>query len=578
MPEQSIEKIYLIDAIGPFFRGYNKVRINWSKIPWRRIQKLKGKKRRSYFEQVRIDLKEFCERVKEIGYTAVSLDDLPHLASHDFYEQSVQEQILVNQAEFRELFKIVHEVGLKVFLTMDVVTFTPALEEKIGRNESKIHSFLKSLFERFFLEFPEVDGVITRIGESDGQDVKEDFHSELVLKNPRMVNRFLKSVLPVFEKHQRTCIFRTWTVGAHQVGDLIWRDATLTKTVQGIDSPALILSMKFGESDFFRYLSLNRNFFVTNIPTVIELQTRREYEGCGEYPSFIGHDYEQYALELRDAPNLVGINLWCQTGGWTPFRRLAYLEKSAIWTEINTFVTLRMFKHGELWEEAVRSYPGCEVDPASWIELLRLSEEVVKELLYFPEFAEQKMFFRRVRIPPLLGVYWHNIFIAHAIKRMLAHFVEDGEASIRAGHVALEKIRHMRVLANKCGLPEDDIEFMESTFSILALAREYFFRPYDAAMADRLYAAKRAYKKKYPQGSRFRYALKIDLSPFNLQPRHISWFTKYLVREEPAYRVIDKIIGLRLLSFFYLVLKRARPKMIPKFARKSAMGIDAIFR
>ncbi|MDF1753950.1 MAG: hypothetical protein P1U89_14300 [Verrucomicrobiales bacterium] len=571
------DPLFLIDGIGPFFKDYKKVRVNWSKIPWRRIQKLNPEQRQTYFDTVYADLETFCDSTKEIGYNAVSLDDLPHLADHAFYEPEVRSEIAQNRTDFSRCFQIIKDTGMKVFLTMDVMVFTDGLLEQLGSSESKINQFLCELFDGFFEDTPEIDGVIIRIGESDGQDVKEAFRSKLVLKNPREVNRFLNAILPVFEKHGRTCIFRTWTVGAHRIGDLIWHQGTLNRAVDGINSPSLILSMKYGDSDFLRYLDLNPNFFSTDIPTLIELQTRREYEGCGEYPSFVGGDYGQFALELKEAPNLAGINVWCQTGGWTPFRRLAFVDDNAIWTEINTFVTLRIFKHGESWEEALVKHPKCQ-DPASWIELFRLSEEVVKDLLYLPDFARQKLYFRRVRIPTLIGVYWHNIFIAHAVRRMMKHFVKDGEAAIRSGHAALQKIRQMKTLAAKCNLPVDDIEFMEDTFTILALAREYFFRPFTPEIEAKLKSAKKAYKRKYPRGTRFRYALKIDLSPFILNARHLSWFTKYLLRDKPGYRFIDQILGLRLLSYCYLLLKKTRPTMIPKFARKSAMGIDAIFK
>jgi hypothetical protein len=480
---------------------------------------------------------------------------------------------------------------------MDILTFTPALEEKIGKSAKKQREFLVELLDRFFGEFPEVAGVVVRIGESDGLDIKEQFRSKLVLKSPAMVNKCLQSILPVFEKHGRRCIFRTWTVGAHSVGDLIWHHATLEKTVAGITSPALVLSMKYGESDFFRYLSLNRNFFVTDLPKIVELQTRREYEGCGEYPSFIGGDYEQLAIELRDAPNVIGISVWCQTGGWTPFRRLAFLESagdresggrhsgdrhsgdphSGIWTEINTFVTLRLFKHGELVEEAISHLPGVTNLPALQ-ELLRLSEEVVVELLYLPDFARRRLYFRRVRIPPLIGVYWHHIFVAHSLKKMLNHFVEEGETSIRAGYAAMTKIKRMRSLALECNLPEADIEYMEYTFGIVALAREYFFRPYDEEIRKKLKKAKEGYKQRYPKGTRYRYTVRLDFEPFRLNRRYIGFFAKYLLRKTPQYRFIDRILGLRLLSIAYFVLKRSRPKLMPKIARKSAMGIDAVFK
>jgi hypothetical protein len=160
----------------------------------------------------------------------------------------------------------------------------------------------------------------------------------------------------------------------------------------------------------------------------------------------------------------------------------------------------------------------------------------------------------------------------------MKHFVDDGEASIRSGYAALEKIRNMKGLAAKCDLPVDDIEFMEDTFAILALAREYFFRPFTPEIEKKLKKAKKAYKRKYPPGTRFRYALKIDLSPFMLKAKHLAWFTKYLLRDQPGYRFIDQILGLRLLSYCYPLLKRTRPSMMPKFARKSAMGIDTIFK
>lgn len=569
--------LYLIDAIGPFFPGYDRFRINWSKLPWIRFQEMTAGELRGAFAKIRSDMKTFCRSVADIGYNGVTLDDVPHLAHHEFYEEAVTERVALYAAEFRELFKVIRGEGLHIYLTMDILTLTPSLERHLGKSERKQRQFLASLLDRFFVDFPEVAGVVLRIGESDGLDVQEDFHSRLVLKNPAMVNRCLKAILPVFEHHRRRCIFRTWTVGAHEVGDLIWHEATLEKTVAGIASPALVLSMKYGESDFFRYLSLNRNFFVTDLPKIVELQTRREYEGCGEYPSFVGGDYEQLAIELRDAPNVIGISVWCQTGGWTPFRRLAFIDHSAIWTEINTFVTLRLFKHGELVEESLSHLPNV-TNPAALIELLRLSEEVILQLLYLPEFARQRFYFRRVRIPPLLGVYWHHIFVAHSLKKMLNHLVEDGEVSIRAGQAAMAKIKRMRTLALQCRLPEEDIEYMEYTFGIIALSREYFFRPFDEEIRDRLERAKKQYKKRYPRGSRYRYTVKLDFKPFKLNARFISLFFHYLVRRTPDYRFVDKIIGLRLLSIAYFVLKRSRPKMVPKIARRSAMGIDAIFK
>ncbi|MCB1078564.1 MAG: hypothetical protein KDM64_12120 [Verrucomicrobiae bacterium] len=151
---------------------------------------------------------------------------MPHLADHDAYEPSIRQQTSQFREAFRPLFAICRDAGLDVFLTMDVMSWTPAIRASLSGGRD-VNRFLGELLDRFFVEFPEVAGVIIRIGESDGLDVKEDFRSDLHLKNPAMVNRFLRALLPVFERHRRTCVFRTWTVGAHHVGDLIWRDSTL---------------------------------------------------------------------------------------------------------------------------------------------------------------------------------------------------------------------------------------------------------------------------------------------------------------------------------------------------------------
>ena len=156
-------------------------------------------------------------------------------------------------------------------------------------------------------------------------------------------------MLPEFENRGRDLIFRTWTVGAHRIGDLIWHRGTLEKTLEGLDSPNLIVSMKHGESDFFRYLPLNRAFFRVKQRKIIELQARREYEGAGEYPSFIGWDCEHFAKELAHAENIAGISVWCQTGGWHRFRRRAFLENDQrdIWIRLNTAAAIGVFKHGK---------------------------------------------------------------------------------------------------------------------------------------------------------------------------------------------------------------------------------------
>lgn len=570
------DSLYLIDAIGPFFRGIQRRTINWSKIPFDHLQ-LQEPGRAEQWDRIRTDLERFASQTRAIGFNAVSLDDVIHLADHEWYEAEVRAKIAIYRNEFRRCFRVLQRHGFAIYLTMDYFSTTPAIRERKVAPDV----FIRDLLDRFLSEFPEIAGVILRIGESDGRDVHDDFRSELQLKTPDQANAFLSLLLPVFEKHHRKLIFRTWTVGAYRIGDLMWHRDTFARVLDGLQSDALIVSMKYGESDFFRYLPLNRNFFRTKVAKLIELQARREYEGCGEYPSFTGWEYERYAQELRHAENVVGCMVWCQTGGWVPFRRLAFIDSDAVWTELNTFVTLRVLKDNMHVEDAVRDFAwriGCQ-DAQALLELLRLADEAVRDLLYIEEFARQKLFFRRVRIPPMLQVYWHNIFISHSLRRVLRFFVQDQEDCLRAATRSLERITQMKTFAQTAGLPVADIEFMHDTFHLLALSREYYFGPDDESMIERIRAAKKAYKQKYPKkGPRYRYRVKLDFKPLILQPRYVAWGIKLLFRRKRGYRFVDRVITLHLLSMIYRVIAHRRPRWIPEFMRESAMGVDVLFK
>jgi len=575
------DALYLIDAIGPFFRGYQKRTINWSKLPFENVR-LSGPESDAQWTQIYADMEVLCEKAAAMGFNAITLDDVTHLTDHPWLEVEIRAKVQRWQELLRPCFAIAAKHGMQVFLTMDVFSTTPGVREMLTKTRRTVDGFVAEVVDVFLTTFPEVAGVIMRIGEADGKDIQDDFRSELHLMQPKQVNRFLKQLLPVFEKHGRTLIFRTWSVGAYRVGDLMWRRETFAKVLKDVEhNPALVVSMKYGESDFFRYLPLNRHFFESPVAKIVEFQTRREYEGCGEYPSFIGWEYERYARELQHASNLRGCSVWSQTGGWVPFRRLAFLDKEAVWTDLNTFVTIKVFKARQLVEDAVRDFASQQgiAESQSLVELLRLSDEVIRELLYVEEFARHPLYFRRVRIPPMVSVYWHNLFISHSVKKILCHFVEDKDASLLAAEVSMGKIGQMKTLAAECGLPVEDIEFMEDTFGLLLLARRYYLLPFTPEVETELRAAKKAYKQKYPKGGgRYRYRVKMDFKPFLLRYRQLGWAVSVLMRRQQGYRLVDSIFTLYGLSMLYRVVARRRPQWIPKFAQKMAMGVETIFK
>jgi hypothetical protein len=242
---------------------------------------------------------------------------------------------------------------------------------------------------------------------------------------------------------------------------------------------------------------------------------------------------------------------------------------------------MRVFKDGWLVEDAVRAFASERGlnDPDALMELLRLADECVRELLYIQEYARQKLFFRRVRIPPMLQVYWGNIFVSHSLRRLLRFFVRDADAALRSARRCLDNLERMMPLAQRVGLPVDDIRYMADTFYILALSREYYFAEDAQDIESRLLEAKAAYKAKYPKkGLRARYRVKTDFKPLLLNPRYLAWAVAFLMRRQRGYRVVDRIIILNGLSLIYRIIAARRPHWIPGFASKSAMGVDVVFK
>jgi len=568
--------IYILDAIGPFFAHAPETRINWSKIPFVYLEK-DGRVQRGLFPEIRKHFDTVCQHAKAYGFTAISVDDLPHLVDHPEYPPDLRARIQSYREEFGTLFSIAQSYGLSIYVTTDIMFFNETIERVAGRHEKKWQAWMIRAIEDLFAGFPQVAGIISRIGESDGLDVHGDFLSRLTIRSPRQAQRWIKALLPVFERNRRRWIFRTWSVGAYRIGDLIWNRDTLRAIISVTQSPWFTLSLKHGESDFFRYLPISMHFFRGTQPRIIELQARREYEGAGEFPSFIGQEIERFRNELHQTRNLAGAMVWCQTGGWVRFRRLTFIDPAGLWNAINTWVAIRILKDGFSAREAVEAWRrryAPQFDGDDFWQLLTLSSRAVADLFYIDEFARKKVYFRRLRIPPLLAVFWDHVIINHSMRQVLRCFVTDGERAVEAGYRALDSIAEMRRLAGRLSLPVRDFDLMLDTGRILALAREYYFRDFTEAHARRLEAE----CEKYQTTHAIRYSVHLDFRPVRIRTARLRWYLKILFRDKRGYRMIDRIFTLRLLSWIYPVLKKTAGRFMPSFSRDHAMGIDTVFR
>lgn len=568
-------ELFLIDGIGPFFEPNDCRRRNWSKIPFAELE-TQGQLDVQKTDRIRRDFRCFIERAAAEGFNAISLDDVMHLVDLPNYPQTLVEKIQGYRELYAELASFCDDLGMQVYITGDVLSVMSGDNRSDRLLRHVAPYFYEAALQNLTALLPNLGGIILRIGECDGKDVGGDFHSRLIIKKASHAKAFLQNLLPAFEHFGKRLIFRTWTVGAYPIGDLIWNKRTYDRVFNDIQSDALVISMKYGESDFFRYLPFNKLLYRGPHTKLLELQSRREYEGAGRFPSFIGWDYEKYAKKAETA-HLAGISVWAQTGGWTKFGRRTFIDRDALWNDLNTSVTIQLFKDRVKPHKAVRRFAAKylpEVNCDYLLALLRLSDQAVKKMIYIETIAQQRFFFRRVRIPPLLHVYWDNIMITHSLRKLLRGLVEHPEELLRADQQCMKQLRMMPKLAELAKIPTDDILFLIDTLEILAAARCYFFGTYHADMQNELELLRNAYGQKYAIG----YDVLLDFKPFKPSSKNIHRMWRFFIRPRKKYRRLDRLVLIHILALAAPLLRMRRNKALPEFAEKQAMGIDTLLR
>lgn len=568
--------LHIIDALGPFVVHIpTNGTINWSKVPFHTLEEDNRIPKHTQQEIIK-KFSTYVDTVQQLGYDSVSIDDLAHMARFSFYEESLQ--LLLNDyyALYKKLFVIATKHNMRIFVNTDYLFFNNAITNHLATNSLSPQDFYKDVLAKVMTDFPEIEGVILRVGENDGKDVTGPFLSKLLLQTPQQANHLLKQILPLFEQRGKTLIFRTWTVGAYKIGDLIWNPATYDAVFADIASESLIVSMKYGDTDFMRHLALSPLFFHGPHKKNIELQTRREWEGMGTYPSFVGWDYASYLEQLKSNDSVVGIHVWCQTGGWakTAWSNITYGQNSSFWNELNTEVTIDITR-GASVQEAIKTF--CKrrniENTTSFIQLLEHSEIAIKKGFYIASLAEQPLYFRRTRIPPLMWLTWDKIHIPAPVLGAIRALLPKPSSLIHDGEDAVEASLAMLQLAKTAKLPKNVIEsirFEHATLVLLADIRHYIAGSLPPANIASFNRQLRTYESTYPQ----HYAIpKLHSTTQRRLPKTLLGL---IVRTNKSYRKRDKIIIATSpvqAKFIGAYLKWSRSHL-----KNQAMGFETLFK
>jgi hypothetical protein len=568
----------LTDCLAPFWSVLPPEHgepVNWSKIPFAAIA-ANGLGDPAWERALLAAVDRYLDAVAALGYTAITCDDLAHLVVHPWYPGPLLRLLDRWKRVYREVFARASARGLSIYVTSDYTFFNEAIDAHLRETGHSEEEFFVATVQTALVDWPEIDGLVLRVGESDGVDVENAFLSRLSMHHPAQANRLLQRLLPLFERNGKTLLFRTWTLGAYPIGDLIWNQKTWDATFSGIDSPALIVSLKYGDADFFRFLPLNPLFFRGPQRKLIELQCRREYEGMGEFPAFVGWLYEPYLRQLRDGgADLAGV-FAIQGGGWAPFRRLPFAGAGSFWNELNTAVVAHLAQ-GRSVEESVRAF--CRergiADADAFLRFLRLADDAVERGLYIREFAERARYFRRVRIPPLVWVFWHHVSSGGLVSLLYRALVRNPAQAAADGHAAVRQVEQMAGLAPALGLDEAPLRFQLDTFRLLALHREVLLGVGTAKTRRRIAELLPAYSLRYPDGYEFD---GVAAPRMGLPEWPARWLVRALLRSQHGYRWPDRLHLSHPASRLLRHASRRLKGALPRFAGRQGMTPDMLLR
>lgn len=576
-PPQSKCDLFVIDGSAPFFVSViDGTSQNWSKAPLPRLAE-HGKIPSKIREQIIQALTDYCERVKAAGYTAITFDDLAHLTLFDFYPYQLSRTVHSYQKLFRRAFRIAESFGLKIFITTDLMFWNRYIEKHTRGHDGRMCELMIEAVERLFDLFPTVDGIVTRIGEPDGEDVISPFKSRLVIRNARQCNRWLKALLPVFEVKKKLLIFRTWGLGAYPIGDLNWNRKTLERALAGLESSSLVLSHKYGAGDFFRYQPLNEYIPVCPHLQIIELQARREYEGFGLFPAYIGRQYEQFRNQLQNCQTLRGVMAWCQTGGWSHFDRLSFLNDSSPWNEMNSVAIVELFSGKKSSQEILHQLAQShfpENNAEQVVELVNGFDQLIDELWYFAPFARQTFWFRRVSVPPLLWIFWDTILVNRALRLLFSSAIDNPKQLRQIDRKHRNSIRRLRKLVPDFPSEREHLTMALDTFELLIVLRRFYLGKAGRKREEKISAKVRAYRKRYPHG----FIIECDFSPFHIRWVTTGFFFSLFLRRRAGYRLFDRYLLIPLSGCIFALLRRWQKHRFPDISEGQTAGLEIFFR
>lgn len=530
MKAKNSNKIVMCDTIGPFM--HKSGTLNWSKMPF------------SFEENIThlAEFEEYLKKAKKFGFNAITFDDVAHMVIFPWYAPHIRRKLFAARSFYQQAIALAKKHQFAIYVNADVLSLHKSIEKKYSTFAQKC-VFLQESINLLLEQWP-VQGVILRLGEADGRDVKEVFHSKILIKKPSEARYLIKKLLPVFEARKKSLIVRTWTIGMHVIGDLIWNTKTYEKIFSQIQSNSLIVSLKYGEADFFSGLSLAKHFSQPQ-KKIIELQAKREHEGFGMLANHAGFAIDSYRRMLLHDKTIIGCKVFVNEGGWHKIYKRTLLDTN-FWNDLNAFVSANFFankSHKQLIKEFIQQFGynyGVQLQNLdSVVKMLHNIDGAITHTYYIPSFTEKNIYLKRFRLPATNMILWQHVYV-HPLMTVLLDVVTDKKKALFDSAQGIRAVKQAltlskRVFAQNGQKQQYEVEHLHDFLLTLHEVHKYLF-VYKTEKKDILRAVE-AYMKKYPEGYVF-YLKKIPSFPVR---KLMSVLLRSSIRRQQQYTYYDAL-------------------------------------
>lgn len=558
------------------------------------------------FARIEKEFLQFVSRAKNFNYNGIIIHGYGEFVNFDKlgngYEVypangEYRERHLAFRNYFGRLMEHAHNNGLKVYASTDMTTYTTPLRNymlktlgKIDTEDPELWKIYQAGAAELFETMPGVDGFLLRIGEAGTVYNRKgwDYYSELEVTTDKAVQLMLRSFLDVAEKYNKLIIFRTWSVGVGQVGDMHTNPETYSRVFESINSSNLVLSTKYCSGDFYSWLPFNPTLSVGKHRRITEFQCRREYEGMNAFPNYLGPLHQQVLQRFAtENENFDGFWQWSQEGG--PLRAgplsIYPFHGFNVITDANVFVTAKLAQNPfadmkGITAEWIRFYFGEDsLLTANLTEMLLMSHDVTRQGLYITEFAKYDVRALGLEPPPMMWIFeWDMVGASSSALGSIYYVCKPNlQDAIDEGYKAVEGVKKMKILANAVSERAsknkadyarllESLDYQENLFTVLADYRSYFLHYFhwldtgNDKSKKSWQSALNNYVANEKEHER-KYAANLDFPAYNFREANVGAdVSKHNMPSAWAARVLLLLVLAAMLAPLFVKQKQARQK------------------